>query len=373
MSIQQMNMLGTQLRLPGFVSAPAGVGLQNIMLEGTDAIFNDPSNPSVAVGTGSGPQFSSQTTINSDLLSSITNKDSNIASTIADNRKGLIISLGEQYKNQGIAAILQIQNILNIRNVVQQPYIVTQNNRKTEIKDVNVRRAEGGLSANSSQYGGATIVNIEPYPTQLSISITPRINNIQEYANQEQPQLSLEMELSIDAWKIANDPNNLDKITRVIRTSANVGSGDLLILGGLYGQTTEKRTSKTPILGDIPILGALFRSTQVDTVDSNLVIIIRATAAEPRKDTLNRYTSYHADIAEELIGKEVLFSGHKEAAMRFSLNPEIKNLPVQKIKMESQQNVSTHLRNESNKEIFTEDDRYKKIKESLKDFSPGKI
>lgn len=62
--------------------------------------------------------------------------------------------------------------------------------------------------------------------------------------------------------------------TREVRTSVDLMEGESLILAGLLADETRLNVKKIPILGDIPILGALFRSKSEDTVKTELTFFI---------------------------------------------------------------------------------------------------
>lgn len=62
--------------------------------------------------------------------------------------------------------------------------------------------------------------------------------------------------------------------TRDVRTSVELRDGESLVLAGLLQEEQIKTMSKIPLLGDIPILGALFRSTQDDIKEKELVFFI---------------------------------------------------------------------------------------------------
>jgi general secretion pathway protein D len=54
-------------------------------------------------------------------------------------------------------------------------------------------------------------------------------------------------------------------------------SGDTVVLGGLIDEDVQESVQKVPILGDIPIIGHLFKSTSNSTRKRNLMVFIRAT------------------------------------------------------------------------------------------------
>ena len=62
--------------------------------------------------------------------------------------------------------------------------------------------------------------------------------------------------------------------SREIRTEVQLKDGESLVLGGLLQEETIKSMSKIPLLGDIPLLGALFRSTQDDIKEKELLFFI---------------------------------------------------------------------------------------------------
>ena len=69
--------------------------------------------------------------------------------------------------------------------------------------------------------------------------------------------------------------------TRKVETSVSVYDGQTVALGGLIREDVQKVTDKTPLLGDIPLAGALFRSQADKHIKRNLVIFVTATLMDP--------------------------------------------------------------------------------------------
>ncbi len=69
--------------------------------------------------------------------------------------------------------------------------------------------------------------------------------------------------------------------TRDVRTNVELKNGESLILAGLLSENQIRTMSKIPILGDIPILGALFRSTEKDIEEKELVFFITPKLIKP--------------------------------------------------------------------------------------------
>lgn len=69
--------------------------------------------------------------------------------------------------------------------------------------------------------------------------------------------------------------------TRTVQTNVDLKEGESLVMAGLLQEEQIKTMSKIPLLGDIPILGALFRSTQDDLKEKELVFIITPRIIKP--------------------------------------------------------------------------------------------
>jgi len=70
-----------------------------------------------------------------------------------------------------------------------------------------------------------------------------------------------------------------------LTTSVVIEDGQTVVLGGLMKDTTSKTVTKVPVLGDIPLLGGLFRQTEESSTRKNLLIFITARLLAPRGDT----------------------------------------------------------------------------------------
>ena len=68
---------------------------------------------------------------------------------------------------------------------------------------------------------------------------------------------------------------------RQVATSAIVWDGQTVVLGGLIAENVNKTREKVPVLGDIPLVGRLFRSETSDSTKKNLVIFVTPTIIDP--------------------------------------------------------------------------------------------
>ena len=70
----------------------------------------------------------------------------------------------------------------------------------------------------------------------------------------------------------------MDLITnqRIIETTVIVDDGEILVLGGLLEDVLRESDQRVPVLGAIPLVGALFRSRKTEVLKTNLMIFVRA-------------------------------------------------------------------------------------------------
>ena len=64
--------------------------------------------------------------------------------------------------------------------------------------------------------------------------------------------------------------------TRKVTTNVSIWDGQTVALGGLIREDVQKVNDKVPILGDIPLAGALFRSEVEQKIKSNLIVFVTA-------------------------------------------------------------------------------------------------
>ena len=70
-------------------------------------------------------------------------------------------------------------------------------------------------------------------------------------------------------------------LTRRAETTLELNSGQTFAMAGLISQNTQARSTRIPGLGDLPVLGTLFRSVRYQQGDTELVLLVTATLVEP--------------------------------------------------------------------------------------------
>ena len=129
-----------------------------------------------------------------------------------------------------------------------------------------------GLALNA-KIAATTITNpfttIKRQDIGITLKVTPRINHGDS--------ITLEIEQSTEnvSPAVVADASDLVTDKTEIKTSALIKDGQVLVLGGLIREDDVKSSSRVPILGDLPLIGKLFRSSSVDKTKNNLMVFIR--------------------------------------------------------------------------------------------------
>ncbi len=155
-------------------------------------------------------------------------------------------------------------------NILSTPQIMALDNEESEIEvgenipvANNTSAAANGTTTNSVQFKDATIkLVLTPY-------ISPDTDSVQLKIDQNVSQLS---NTAVKAAALQN--NAVATTTRKIKTQIVVNSGDTAVLGGLMSDEENEDMAKVPILGDIPIIGWLFKSKNMQKIKRNLVVFL---------------------------------------------------------------------------------------------------
>jgi pilus assembly protein CpaC len=121
-------------------------------------------------------------------------------------------------------------------------------------------------------------VTVEYKEFGVSLDFTPNLvgnDRINLKVKPEVSQLSSNSALNIGGIFIQS------LVTRRAETTVELASGQSFVLGGLLNSDTDNNVSKTPLLGDLPIIGALFRSSSFQKNETELVIIVTPYLVKP--------------------------------------------------------------------------------------------
>jgi general secretion pathway protein D len=179
-------------------------------------------------------------------------------------------------------------------------------------------------SFSSTGDGGASASNpfttIERQDIGLTLRVTPQINEGTSV------RLAIEQETSSLA---ANNSGAADLITnkRSITTNVMVEDGEVLVLGGLIENTFRDTQEKIPVLGDLPLIGKLFRHSKTDKARQNLMVFIHPVIMRT-PETASIYTKQkYSAMRRQQKGSQIL--GRGTFKNRPNRLPELKDVITQ--------------------------------------------
>ncbi|EAS62972.1 putative type II secretory pathway, component EpsD [Vibrio angustum S14] len=164
------------------------------------------------------------------------------------------------------ALVTAVQANRNV-NVLSTPNITVLDNQEANLsvgQEVPVTTGSQTGSNNDNPF-----TTVERKDVGIQLKVTPQIN--------EGDSVQMKIEQVVSQVADANGAVDIRFDKRELTTSVLVKDGNMIALGGLMQEKTLESEQKVPILGDIPVLGALFRSTNNQTEKTNLMVFIRPT------------------------------------------------------------------------------------------------
>jgi pilus assembly protein CpaC len=139
------------------------------------------------------------------------------------------------------------------------------------------------IAGSSSSTNGVPTITVEFKSFGVSLAFTPTIIDAHHLDLRVRPEVSALTTVGAVSVPISTSQViTIPALTvRRAETSVELGSGESFALAGLLQHTSEQDISKIPLLGDIPILGAVFRSNRFQRNETELVIIVTPYLVNP--------------------------------------------------------------------------------------------
>lgn len=196
------------------------------------------------------------------------------------------------YRNGSLRALFRAIETDSSNNVLSRPTIITLDNEEAEVLvGSNVPFVTG------SQVNASTTVNnpfqtIERQDIGITLRITPKIN--------KNKTLTLDIEQEVESVRVEAVASASDIVTdkRSIQTQVLLNDREILVLGGLLEDVVTESHTKIPILGDIPLIGKLFRGTSKSVRKQNLMVFVQPTILDSDEDTLDVTRDRYNNIRE---------------------------------------------------------------------------
>ena len=201
--------------------------------------------------------------------------------TLIDNTVEGFFTLGLNYDN--FNAVLQLLEAHGDVNVLSSPRISTVNNQKAVIKvgtdEYFVTDISNDVTSSSTTTSNSPEISLTPFFSGIALDVTPHIGEDDEVVLHVHPTIT-EVEERVKDIGIGEIIVSLPLAFSTIRETDSVikaKSGQVVVIGGLMQEKTNKNTAGVPFLSNVPYLGNLFKQKRNLTVKSELVIMLKPT------------------------------------------------------------------------------------------------
>lgn len=241
------------------------------------------------------------TTVNGQVVTTTTNSEvsDQLAQAAVNSILGATGGIGGFVTNIGkngiFGTIINAVRSDSASNVLSTPSIMTLDNQEARIlvgQEIPITTGQ----ALSNNFDNA-FRTIQRQNVGIQLQVKPQINEGGAI------KLAIRQEVSSIAGPVSNNNQELILNKREIETMVTVDDGQIIALGGLLDDNERRTIEKIPFLGDLPALGALFRSKSRSRAKTNLMIFIRPTilrsAADARAVAERRYGYVRAQQLEQ--------------------------------------------------------------------------
>jgi len=192
------------------------------------------------------------------------------------------------YQGNSFNAAIDLLKSQGDVQVLSSPRVSTINNQKAIIKvgsdeffvtDVSTTTVTGTSTSTTPD------VTLTPFFSGISLDLTPQVNSHGDIVLHIHPIVSevidqsKTLSLGQDQFTLPLALTNVRESDSLVRTR----DGRVVVIGGLMQNTISEEYTSTPVLGDIPLVGNLFKQTRQSQIKSELVILLRAKLVDPQR------------------------------------------------------------------------------------------
>ena len=237
-------------------------------------------------------ELATQTTTTTDGGNIVTSTDTSISNDLAQSAIQSILGSSGGFGGFGgtigdtiFGAIINAVKSDTASNLLQVPHLITLDNQEAHSlvgQEIPITTGQA-LSTNFDNAFRTT----QRENVGIGLDVRPQVNSSGTV------KLNLHIEVSSIAGPVSSDNSDLILNKREVETTLTVDDGAIGVIGGLLSDEERRTLEKIPLLGDIPVLGNLFRSRAKQRSKTNLMIFIRPTilrsAADNRRVAEQRY------------------------------------------------------------------------------------
>ncbi len=238
---------------------------------------------------------------------------------------GTTLGWGQVSDSLSMAVILNALKEQNNANILSTPSLLTLDNQEAYITvGQNVPFVTGSYTNTGAGGDGAQnpFQTIQRENVGITLTVTPHIN--------EGDSVVLEISQEVSSLSgVSAVASDLITNERKIQTKVLAEDNRVVVLGGLIKDDVQDGTQKVPLLGDIPVLGRLFRTDAVKVIKTNLLIFIRPTIIRDNADLAGATADKYRYIRDQqLLRKEqgLMFLGDEQIPVLPEWEEQLKQL-----------------------------------------------
>ncbi len=189
-------------------------------------------------------------------------------------------------KSQNFAAFFELLQTQGDLNVLSSPRVSTMNNQKAVIKvgtdSYFVTKQD---STASTVAGGSPTIStdLSPFFSGIALDVTPQIDDAGNINLHIHPSVSEVSEKQITVASnqtVSTALSSVQESDNIVRAM----SGQIIVIGGLMKEASTDDNASVPLLGDIPLIGNLFKHKKVTRIKRELVILLKPTTINNGQD-----------------------------------------------------------------------------------------
>jgi len=208
---------------------------------------------------------------------------------------GQVLGVVAQNDNENFLGVLNALESNSKTNILSTPTLLTMDNHEASfIVGDNIPIITGSQSSTNGAF--SPFQTIQRQDVGIKLTVTPQVNAGNMVL------LDIAQEVSSVKETEETDQGFITS-KREITTQVLAASGETIVLGGLIQEDASRTESRVPVLGRLPLIGRLFRSTDKSAGQTNLMVFLRATVVRSDKTmrdvTIDQY-DYIRDRQEEL-------------------------------------------------------------------------
>ena len=243
------------------------------------------------------------------------------------------------YADRHIQALLHFMQEKGYGRILAKPKLLVNDNQEGIIKaeeQTSIVREETQIIPGTAATAptATTSVGFESYTAGITLTITPHIS--------KGDQLQLAVDLNRTDFRLRPDyeitsggqlrkgPTPPDLLTSNVTTKVTVPDGTTIILGGLERLKQSKGGTKVPVLGDIPLIGGLFRNIANTDSQSRLYIFVKAHILRPGE---GEEVTGISDLEVVSAKNQATFEKYEEEMQKYKDWPGIKSTPLDPIRI----------------------------------------